>query len=254
MTGLNVTGHSVLVTGANGGIGRGIVESFLSHGANIIAHHRADKTSSQQLKNSFSDPTRVAIVTGDIRNETDCQDIVAQATAAFGTLDALVNNAGIQPVQSLAEMSVADLNAVISVNLTGTFAMTQAAAQAMRGQGGSITHIASVEGSLPAANHAHYATSKAAVIMHARAAAREYGAWGIRVNTVSPGLIDTGGLAESWPPGYESWCANDPLGRTGTPADVGAACVFLASPLASWISGHDLVVDGGMSAVQAWGE
>ncbi|PIF04958.1 MAG: hypothetical protein CSA63_00200, partial [Propionibacterium sp.] len=94
MTGLNVTGRSVLVTGANGGIGRGIVDSFLAHGANVIAHYRGASSAPPQLRNCFLDPERIAFVTGDIRNETECQDIVAQATAAFGTLDALVNNAG----------------------------------------------------------------------------------------------------------------------------------------------------------------
>src|SRR5699024_6828940 len=157
---------------------------------------------------------------------------------------------GVQPVEPLDGMTVEQWRAVTDVNLTGTFAMTQAAASAMiaDGKGGSITHIASVEASLPAPSHAHYAASKAGVKMHARAAALELGPHNIRVNSVSPGLIDRGDLAETWPQGRESWLAAAPLGRTGTPADIGDACVFLASPLARWISGHDLVVDGGMSA------
>jgi NAD(P)-dependent dehydrogenase (short-subunit alcohol dehydrogenase family) len=119
-------------------------------------------------------------------------------------------------------------------------------------EGGSITLIASVEGSRPARGHAHYAASKAGVIMLARSAALEYGSAGIRVNAVSPGLVDRDGLAGDWPSGVAAWRRAAPLGRTGTTAEIGDACVFLASPMARWITGHDLVVDGGMSAVPAW--
>ncbi|MFE2386117.1 SDR family oxidoreductase, partial [Streptomyces misionensis] len=121
----------------------------------------------------------------------------------------------------------------------------------MRG-GGTITHIASIEAARPAPGHAHYGAAKAAVVTHARAAALEYGSEGIRVNTVSPGLIDRPGLAQAWPDGVRRWLAAAPAARLGRPEDVADACVFLASPLASWITGHDLVVDGGVSARPTW--
>jgi NAD(P)-dependent dehydrogenase (short-subunit alcohol dehydrogenase family) len=88
--------------------------------------------------------------------------------------------------------------------------------------------------------------------MHARTAALEYGGRGIRVNTVSPGLVDRPGLERDWPDGVRRWQAAAPLRRLGTPADVGNACVFLASPLSGWISGHDLVIDGGVSTHPTW--
>ncbi len=151
-------------------------------------------------------------------------------------------------------MSAAQWRAVVDTNLSSVFACTQAAAEVMRGQGegGSVTHIASVEASRPGPLHAHYSASKAAAVMHARSAALEYGPFGIRVNTVSPGLIDREGLAEAWPEGVGRWRAAAPLGRLGRPEDVADACVFLASGLASWVTGHDLVVDGGVSARPAW--
>lgn len=250
-----ISGSTVLITGATGGLGKGIALRFANAGANVVLHHR----SSAQIAEEFAEKlrefgTQTLIVSGDIRDEDVCQEMVAKAVSKFGRLDALINNAGVQPIAPLEGMSVADWEAVVNVNLSGTFAMTQAAAAAMKqsGRGGSITHIASVEASLPAPNHAHYAASKAGVKMHARAAALELGPHKIRVNTVSPGLIDRGDLAQSWPQGRDSWMRAAPLGRTGTPEDIGDACVFLASPLARWISGHDLVVDGGMSAVPAW--
>lgn len=173
----------------------------------------------------------------------------------MGQLTALVNNAGVQPTQPLPGMTAADWRAVVEANLTSVFACTQAAVEVMREgdvTGGTVTHIASIEASAPAALHAHYSASKAAVVMHARSAALEYGPYGIRVNTVSPGLIDREGLAEAWPEGVRRWREAAPTGRLGRPEDVGDACVFLASSLASWVTGHDLVVDGGVSARPPW--
>jgi NAD(P)-dependent dehydrogenase (short-subunit alcohol dehydrogenase family) len=115
-----------------------------------------------------------------------------------------------------------------------------------------MTHIASIEASRPAMAHAHYSAAKAGLVMHARAAALELGSAGIRVNTVSPGLVERPGLEEAWPEGVSSWRAHAPLGRLATPADIGNACVLLASPAASFITGQDLAVDGGMLATPGW--
>lgn len=246
----------VLVTGGDGGIGSGLVRRFAQTGAAVVVHHLDDDTRARGLAAEVvAGGGRATTARGDIRDLDQCRAVVRAAVDAFGHLDTLVNNAGVQPLQALEDMTVADWDFVVQVNLTGTFAMTQAATEAMKVQrepGGSITHIASVEASLPAPNHAHYAAAKAAVKMHARSAAMELGKYGIRVNTVSPGLIDRGDLAESWPAGRDSWLARAPLARTGTPQDIADACIFLASPLASWVSGHDLVVDGAMSSVPAW--
>lgn len=245
---------TVLITGAAGGLGTGIALSFARAGANIVLHHRTNRQAVNDLEEKLREiGASTLIVSADIRDEDQCHEIVERSVAQFGRLDALVNNAGVQPVEPLEGMTLAQWESVVNTNLSGTFAMTQAAAAEMKDAGGgSITHIASVEASLPAPNHAHYAASKAGVKMHARAAALELGPHGIRVNSVSPGLIDRGDLAQTWPQGRASWLESVPLGRTGTPEDIGDACVFLASPLARWITGTDLVVDGGMSAVPAW--
>lgn len=160
---------------------------------------------------------------------------------AFGRIDSLVNNAGVQPLQPLETVTLQQWEEVHAVNINGTFNIPQAAAKSMiETGGGSITNIASVEASLPAPNHAHYTSSKAAAKMFARAATLEYGKYGIRVNSVSPGLIDRGDLDESWPQGRDSWLRKCPLGRVGTPIDVAYACVFLASDMASWAAGVDM--------------
>src|SRR5262249_35040226 len=146
----------------------------------------------------------------------------------------LVNNAGIQPVAPLPEIGDDELAEMLRVNVTGVAAMTREAAAAMIG-GGAIVNVASIEGLQPAFDHSHYAASKAAVVMHTRAAALELGPRGIRVNSVAPGLIDAPGLDEAWPEGVARFRAAAPLHRLGTPADVADAVLFLVSPAARWV-------------------
>lgn len=246
---LDLTGTAALVTGASGGIGRGIALRFAQAGAAVaVHHHRNDPTVVAEIEAAGG--TAVAL-RADLTDEVACHELVHAAAAWAGRLDTLVNNAGIQPVAPLAGMPAADWRAVFDANLTSAFSCTQAAARVMTG-GGSVVHIASIEATQPAPGHAHYSCAKAALVMHARTAALEYGPRGIRVNTVSPGLIDRPGLAASWPEGVERWTSAAPLTRLGTPEDVANACVFLASPLAAWITGHDLVVDGGVSGRPTW--
>ncbi|OQR60801.1 short-chain dehydrogenase [Streptomyces maremycinicus] len=250
-----LTGRVALITGAGGGVGRGIALRFAQEGAAVALHCRTGTEAAHALAGRITAETgaRAVVLAGaDLTVEEECRTLVARAAEWGDGLDALVNNAGVQPVRELPGMPAADWRAVVDTNLTSVSACTQAAAEVMRERGGSITHIASVEAARPAPGHAHYAASKAAVVMHARAAAQEYGPSGIRVNTVSPGLIDREGLAEAWPEGVRRWREAVAVGRLGRPEDVGDACVFLASPLASWITGHDLVVDGGVSARPTW--
>ncbi|MFF4604110.1 SDR family NAD(P)-dependent oxidoreductase [Streptomyces sp. NPDC001339] len=264
----DLSGQVVLVTGAAGGIGSGIALRFAAAGAAVVVHHRTGIEAARALVARIEEGGGDALaLRADLAVEEECHRLVAEAAGWRGRLTALVNNAGVQPTQELATMSLADWRAVADVNVHSVFACTQAAVAVMREQGGqggrgpssrpgagggSVTHIASIEADRPAPHHAHYCASKAAVVMHARAAALEYGPYGIRVNSVSPGLIARPGLAEDWPEGVRRWEAAAPTGRLGRPEDVGDACVFLASPMASWITGHELVVDGGVSARPTW--
>ncbi|MFI1354850.1 SDR family NAD(P)-dependent oxidoreductase [Streptomyces sp. NPDC020898] len=253
-----LAGQVALVTGAGGGIGRGIALRFAAEGAAVALHCRTSDEGAQEVAARVRELGGEAVVLrADLAVEDECRRVVREAAEwGGGRLDALVNNAGVQPVQELAGMTVADWRAVVDTNVLSVFACTQAAAEIMRekegGGGGSVTHVASIEAAHPASGHAHYCASKAAVVMHARSAALEYGPYGIRVNTVSPGLVDREGLAEAWPDGVRRFQQAAPVGRLGRAEDIGDACVFLASRLASWVSGHDLVVDGGVSARPTW--
>jgi NAD(P)-dependent dehydrogenase (short-subunit alcohol dehydrogenase family) len=248
----DLTGTVALVTGGAGGIGAGVAERFAAAGAAVVVHHRdAPERAAAVVEAIGRHGVPAVAARADITDPAACAGLVDAAFERFGRLDSVVACAGVQPVVPLAELDLAGWRQVADVNAAGTFATVQAAVPRLP-EGGSITLIASIEGTRPAPGHAHYAASKAAVIMLARAAALEYGVLGVRVNSVSPGLVDRPGLAGDWPDGVARWRSTAPLRRLGEPADIGAACVFLASPMARWITGHDLVVDGGMAAVPGW--
>lgn len=249
---LDLTGSVVVVTGAGGGIGAGIARRFADAGASLVLHHRSSAGAVGRLAAELSTPS--AAVQVDLTASDGPQQLIAHAVDAFGTVDILINNAGAQPVTGFTEITDDEWDEVLAVNVTAAHRCSQAFAHHRRGAGGggAVVHIASIEGMQPAPAHGHYATSKAAVRMHARAAASELGRDGIRVNVVSPGLIATDDLEQTWPEGVARWRAAAPLERLGTPEDVGDACVFLASPLARWITGAELVVDGGVLTRPTW--
>jgi NAD(P)-dependent dehydrogenase (short-subunit alcohol dehydrogenase family) len=243
---IDLTDRVVLVTGAGGGIGAAIVDRFLAAGASVVAGHRT------RVPVPAGPPGRWMAAAADLTAADGPETLVVAALDAFGRLDAVVNSAAAQDLVALADLTADQLRAVLDTNLVAVHRLTRLAAPALAEQGGSVIHIASIEGTTPAPGHGHYAITKAAVIMHARAAAQEYGPMGVRVNTVSPGLIDRPGLIDDWPGGVERWQRAAPLGRLGTPTDVADACLFLCSPLASWITGIDLIVDGGVSTHPHW--
>lgn len=244
---IDLSGQVALVTGATGGIGQGIARRFHAAGASVVIHYRSDPSGARELAAELGGATTV----GADLTEVEATALVDEVLAATGRLDHVVNNAGVQPLAKLLDIDDAAWSEVIDANLTAVHRLSRAAASAMT-EGGSITHIASIEGSQPAFSHGHYAASKAGLIMHARAAALEWGPRDIRVNTVSPGLIHRDGLEDQWPEGVARWKGAAPLTRLGTSEDVGDACVFLASDLARWITGIDLVVDGGVSNHPTW--
>ncbi|WP_017884452.1 SDR family NAD(P)-dependent oxidoreductase [Leucobacter sp. UCD-THU] len=254
-------GQRVLVTGASGGVGGGIARRFAAAGAHVAVHYRGASAASVDAAFELVEQLRAhgshaVAVRADLGEPGSAGRLVEETVRALGGLDGLVNNAGIQPLTPLAETSREEWDEVLATNLGAVFELSQAAAAAMGAAGTRpsrwITHIASVEASRPAPAHAHYAVAKAGLVMHARAAALELGPAGIRVNTVSPGLVDRPGLAEAWPEGVESWISHAPLGRLATSRDIGNACVLLASPAAAFITGQDLAVDGGMLATPGW--
>lgn len=236
-----MAGKTVLVTGAGRGIGSVIAERFGAEGARVIVHYRTNRAGAERIAKKHG-----VAVKADLTSPR-----APQSLAKHGPVDVLINNAVFQPITPLAAMTADEWQRVMDTNVNAVFRLTAVITRTMP-PGGSVIHIASIEGSHPAAGHAHYATSKAALIMHAKAAALELGPRGIRVNSVSPGLVERDGLDQEWPEGTARWRAAAPLGRLVTPGDIADACVFLASPMSAAITGHDLVVDAGVTAGPTW--
>jgi NAD(P)-dependent dehydrogenase (short-subunit alcohol dehydrogenase family) len=253
---LNLEGRVAFITGASGGIGAGIARRLHEAGASVGVHCRSNRAGAERLVAELG--TRALAVggpsIGDLTAEPSVEGLLDQMGAEFGVVDLLVNNAALQPLAPMMDMEAEEFDDVLKTNAGGVFRVTRAVAKrlAAAGKPGAVVNVASIEGLQPAFAHSHYSASKAAVLMHTRSAALEFGPLGIRVNAVAPGLIDREGLSAAWPDGVQRWQAKAPLGRLGTPEDVADACLFLLSDAARWITGATLTVDGGMLTHPIW--
>jgi len=245
--------HKVaIVTGSTRGIGLGIALRFREAGASVMCNARTASTAG--LDAHRSDGSRLDFHAADVSTQAGAAQLVEAALQKFARLDIVVNNAGIQPSGPWADADSASFDAVLDANVKSVERMIRAALPALERAAvngtASIVNIASVRAGRPGSRMAHYSASKAAVVAMTRALAVELGPRGIRVNAISPGLVERPGLAEAWPDGVARFKSDAPLRRLGEPADIGNACVFLVSEAARWITGIELIVDGGISLVR----
>ena len=243
---LDMSGRTVLVTGGARGIGRGIAERFLAAGAGVAICGRSEPDELPAAEG------RTAVfIAADVRDPDAVDALVTATVAQLGRLDVLINNAGGSPSADSATVSPKFSKAIIELNLLAPLVCAQRANAAMQQQpeGGSIINIASVSGLRPSPGTAAYGAAKAGVLNLTQTLAVDY-APKVRVNAISAGLIRTeqSHLHYGDDAGIEAVGATVPLGRMGTPADIASACLFLASPLAAYVSGANLVVHGGGEA------
>jgi len=251
---MRLTGKVALVTGAARGIGRGIALRFAREGAQVgIVDLDAAQCEATAAEITASGGAAVALA-GDISSETDVNRIVEQMHARFGPPSVLVNNAAVMPAGALHLTNPADFDRCISVNLRGAYLMSRAVIPGMlAAKQGNIIHMASVTGVLGLPGLAAYSATKGALIALARAMSTDYARSGIRVNAVSPGTIDSPMLhdflaAQSRPDYFRQQFDNmHPIGRVGTIDEVASVFVFLASDEASFVTGANYTVDGGLS-------
>ena len=241
-------GKVAIITGGSRGIGRGIAKIFAQQGANVAFTYSSSVTEANQLEEELK--TFGVKVKGYQSNAADfnqCEQLVEEVVKDFGTVDILINNAGITKDTLLMRMSEEDFDKVIQVNLKSVFNMNKAAKKIMLKQRkGSIINISSVVGVQGNAGQANYAASKAGILGFTKSVALEMGSRNIRCNAIAPGFIETEMTAALKPEIVEGWRNAIPLKRGGQPEDVANACVFLASDLSSYITGQVLRVDGGM--------
>ena len=252
---LDFSGKVVVVTGGGSGLGKGIALRFAEAGAAVVVSYLSSAESAEGLAAQISAfGGQIVIMQADVTKKTEVNALIEKAADMFGRLDILVNNAGIYPLSPVIDMDEAEWDKVVDVNLRSTFLCTQAAARQMisQGKGGAVVNIASIEAINPAPLHSHYNAAKGGVLMYTKAAANELGPYGIRVNAVSPGLIWREGLDQDWPEGVARYQKAAPLQRLGMPDDIADACLFLASHGARWITGVNLVVDGGVLTKQIY--
>ncbi len=252
---INLTGKTAIVTGGAMGIGLGIARRLLEAGAAVVIADMNEDAGTQAVTELRAQSDKVSFVKVNVADEADVARVVEHTVNIFGSLDILVNNAGIYPNVPALSMSTADFDRVTGVNLRGVFLMTKAAAAAMitQGGGGKIINITSVDALHPSSvGLAAYDASKHGVWGFTKNIALEFAPYNIQVNAIAPGAIATPGVgagANITPQMQEiitRFIQKIPMKRMGDPDEIGTVAVFLASPLASYITGTQIVVDGGV--------
>jgi glucose 1-dehydrogenase len=252
-------GRVALITGGGEGIGRGLAAAFLKQGARVVIAEFNDALGQQTAKD-LANLTRGEIVhiTTDVTVKGQIQGAVAETVARFGTIDILVNNAGLQRDAAFHDMTLAQWNTVIGVNLTGQFLCAREAIREFLRRGvvaatscaaGKIICMSSVHQVIPWAGHVNYAASKGGVMLMMQSLAQEVAPHRIRVNGIAPGAVRTPINAAAWqtPEAYQRLMTLVPYGRIGEPEDVARATVWLASDDADYVVGATLFIDGGMT-------
>ncbi|RHW31436.1 SDR family oxidoreductase [Neobacillus notoginsengisoli] len=236
-------GKTVVITGAGNGIGKGIARGFAAEGANVVIGD-IDKGSGKRFEEELLGLKASALfIPTDIRDESGIQNLFAEAASRYGTVDILVNNAGISKFHSFFDMTPEIWDEIIDTNLRSVFLCSQAAGRIMKDNGGTIINIASTRAFMSEPHTEAYSASKGGIVALTHALARTLGPYQITVNCISPGWIETGD--------YENLSAVDHSqhvsGRVGKPHDIARTCLFLADPLNDFITGENIIIDGGMT-------
>jgi NAD(P)-dependent dehydrogenase (short-subunit alcohol dehydrogenase family) len=242
-----VEGQSVVVTGASQGIGRTIAETFAAGGADVaICSRSQDRVNPVAEKIEEETGSRCLAVECNVRDREAVEAFFEAVLKEFGTIDTVVNNAGGEFVAAFDDISPNGWNAIVDLNLGGTFHCTQVAAEYMQGDGGGcVVNMSSVNGQHAAPNESHYSASKAAVIRLTETLAVEYASKGIRVVCVAPGLIQTPGVADTLGIDSEDMPSREQVDRRiGHAEDIADVVQFLASPAAAFVNGETYTVKG----------
>ena len=254
-----LAGQKALVTGGSSGIGRAVALALGGAGADVVVNYRSGADEAQEVVSAIRDKGSNAIaLQADVSKEDQVQAMFARMFEAFGTIDILVANAGLQKDAPFEQMTLQDWNTVLDVNLTGQFLCAREAVKEFKRRGvrkevscaaGKIICMSSVHDVIPWAGHVNYAASKGGVMLMMKSIAQEVAPYRIRVNGISPGAIRTPINRQAWetPEAYAELLRLIPYKRIGEPEDIARAAVWLASDEADYLTGTSLYVDGGMT-------
>jgi 3-oxoacyl-[acyl-carrier protein] reductase len=241
-----LSGLAAIVTGGGQGIGLSLAEAFVAHGASVLVADVDGDKASAAVQPLVDAGASIAAVTCDVTSDRDQAVLVQTCLERFGKVDVLVNNAGVTRDGYITKMAEVDFDLVVDVSLKGAWLGTRAVAPLFRAQrSGSIINMSSLSGKIGNPGQTNYSAAKAGLVGLTKAAAKELGPSGVRVNVVQPGLVRTAMTLAMKPEIFASKEAEVPLGRAGLPEEVAGAAVFLASPLASYVNGAVLEVTGG---------
>ena len=256
---ITLHGQTAVVTGASSGIGADIAQELGIAGANVVVNYAHNQEGAKVVVQEIQERGGKAFASkADVSRENDVQDLFRAAIEAYGTVDILVSNAGLQKDSAFLEMTLAEWNTVIGVNLTGAFLCAREAAKEFvrrkmtpeRSRAlGKIIFISSVHEIIPWAGHVNYAASKGGIRLFMKSIAQELGPMKIRVNSIAPGAIKTPINRAAWetPEAEADLLKLIPYDRVGDPVDIGRAAVWLASDESDYVHGATLIVDGGMT-------
>jgi 3-oxoacyl-[acyl-carrier protein] reductase len=241
-------GKNAIITGGSRGIGKGIAKVFAEHGANVAFTYNSSAESANALADELSKlGVKAKAYQSNAASFKEAEQLIKDVAEDFGSIDILINNAGITKDNLLMRMSEEDFDKVIEVNLKSIFNMTKAVQRTMLKQRkGSIINMSSVVGVTGNAGQANYAASKSGILGFSKSMAQELGSRNIRTNVIAPGFIETEMTEKLDEKVVDGWRQAIPLKRGGSPEDIANACVFLGSELSSYITGQVLHVDGGM--------
>lgn len=247
-------GKVALVTGSSKGVGKGVALQLARHGANVVVNYNSDLKGAEATAEEIRGMGVAAIVVqGNVGVAAEVEAMFATVMKEFGRLDILVNNAGVQTWKALLELSEAEWDHVLDTNLKGCFLCTQQAARIMKDHGGGrIINIGSGCNKVAFPRLVNYTASKGGMEQFTKVSAVELGKYGIRVNCVAPGAVEIERTKEEAGDYAGTWAAATPLGRVGTPMDIGRAVVFFSNELSDFVTGQTLYVDGGLFARPHW--
>jgi 3-oxoacyl-[acyl-carrier protein] reductase len=248
-TGPLLVGSAAIVTGGARGIGLEIAGVFARHGARVLVVDLAEADAQSAAKQIAAAGGTAAAIGANVADEADVARVIRTCVERFGSVDVLVNNAGIVRDATMRKMTLDDFRAVLDVNLTGTWLMTKAAAAVMREQrSGAIVNMSSISGKVGLVGQTNYSAAKAGIVGLTKASAKELAPHQVRVNAIQPGLILTPMTEDMRADIREAKLKEIPLGRMGRPSEVAAVALFLASPLSSYITAAVIEVTGGRYA------